>query len=220
MTSTNNLSRRQFLAGTASATATLGFTAPVLAQSARDRRAEARTYAGLYGPLPDERFPLPAVNLRHIDPVYLRRFGDYRTNERPGTIVVDTTNRVLFWTLPDGKAIRYGIGIGRAGFAWSGRAIINHKKQWPTWTPPSEMIARQPELERWRNGMPPSLENPLGARALYIFDNGADTLYRLHGTSDPVSIGKAVSSGCVRLLHHDVIDLYNRVPNRTPIVVI
>lgn len=220
MTLINKLSRRQFITATASAAATTIFAAPAFAQNARQRREEARTYQHIYGPLPDERFPLPAVDLRHVDPVYLRRYGDYKTNERPGTIIVDTANRVLFWTLPEGKAIRYGIGIGRAGFSWSGRAMINHKKQWPTWTPPTEMITRQPELEQWRRGMPPGLENPLGARALYIFDNGADTLYRLHGTSDPVSIGKAVSSGCVRLLHHDVIDLYNRVPNKTPIVVI
>lgn len=220
MTPKSIFSRRRFLVAGASAVAASTFGAPAFAQSARQRREEAETYHRMYGPLPSERFPLPAVDLRHVDPVYLRRFGDYKTNERPGTIIVDTANRVLFWTIPEGKAIRYGIGIGRAGFSWSGRAIINHKKQWPTWTPPSEMITRQPELEQWRQGMPPGLGNPLGARALYIFNDGADTLYRLHGTSDPISIGKAVSSGCVRLLHHDVIDLYNRVPNHTPIVVI
>lgn len=182
--------------------------------------AEPQLYAEMYGQLPDEKFPIPAVDLSKIDPVYLRRFGDYQTSEQPGTVIVDTEQRVLFLTLPDGKAIRYGVGIGRDGFAWSGRAIINHKKAWPTWTPPAEMIDREPELEEWRNGMPPGLENPLGARALYIFQDGQDTLYRLHGTGDPETIGRAVSSGCVRLLHHDVIDLFNRVPNKTPIVVI
>lgn len=220
MTRLNPISRRRFLTGTASVAAAAAFSSPVWAQTAADRRAEYKAYARLYAALPDERFPLPAADLTHIDPVYLRRFGDYKTNERPGTVIVDTANRVLFWTMPEGKAIRYGIGIGRAGFSWSGRAMIKYKKKWPTWTPPSEMIARQPELEQWRQGMPPGLENPLGARALYIFDDGVDTLYRLHGTSDEISIGKAVSSGCVRLLHQDVIDLYGRVPDNTPIVVI
>lgn len=221
MTLINKLSRRRFVTGSASVAATTMLAAPAFAQSARQRRREeAEAYQKMYGPMLDERFPLPAVDLSQIDPVYLRRFGDYQTNERPGTVIVDTANRVLFWTMPGGKAIRYGIGIGRAGFSWSGRAMINHKKQWPVWTPPTEMIDRQPELQEWRQGMPPGLGNPLGARALYIFDNGADTLYRLHGTSETNSIGTAVSSGCVRLLQHDVIDLYNRVPDKTQIIVL
>jgi lipoprotein-anchoring transpeptidase ErfK/SrfK len=222
-----SISRRGLLAGFTAIAGTLALPGVGLAQttkrrlpSKQQRLAEYQTYLKMYGALPSERFPIPAVNLKQIDPVYLRKFGDYETREPTGTVIVDTGNRVLFLTLPGQKAIRYGIGIGRAGFAWSGRAIINHKKAWPTWTPPAEMIAREPELEEWRNGMPPSLENPLGARALYIYQDGKDTLYRLHGTGQPQSIGKAVSSGCVRLLHHDVIDLFNRVPNKTPIVVI
>lgn len=115
--------------------------------------------------------------------------------------------------------MRYGVGIGRAGFDWGGRARIATKKAWPTWTPPAEMIARQPDLEKYRDGMSPGLDNPLGARALYIFEGNRDTLYRLHGTAETWSIGKAVSSGCVRLLQQDVIDLYNRVPDGTPIIV-
>ena len=118
--------------------------------------------------------------------------------------------------------MRYGVGIGRQGFSWSGRAIVQWKQKWPKWTPPGEMIARQPELERWsaeNGGMPPGLDNPLGARALYIFQNGEDTLYRLHGSPEYQSIGKAVSSGCVRLLNQDICDLYDRVPTRTPILV-
>lgn len=221
--------RRAFLVRGAGALAAGSLSASILArpalaltraERAAANRAEFEAYQRMYGPLPDEKFPVPAVDLSHIDPAYLRKFGDYATDEMPGTVIVDTAKRVLFLTLPEGKAIRYGVGIGRAGFAWSGRAIIHHKKEWPTWTPPSEMIARQPELEVWRNGMPPGLENPLGARALYIFQNGKDTLYRLHGTGQPETIGKAVSSGCVRLLHQDVIDLYNRVPDHTPIVVL
>ena len=144
---------------------------------------------------------------------------DDPTGERPGTIVVDTADRFLYLVRDDGKALRYGVGIGRDGFAWSGRAQIAYKRAWPTWTPPSEMIGRQPELEQYRHGMAPGLGNPLGARALYIFQDGQDTLYRLHGNPDERSIGQAVSSGCVRLLNQDVIDLYERVPSGTPIVV-
>ncbi|MBO0344888.1 L,D-transpeptidase [Roseibium limicola] len=176
-------------------------------------------YVQMYSALPQERFPIPAVDLQKIDPVYYRQIVDYPTSEPAGTIVVDTPNRFLYLTMEHGKAMRYGVGIGRDGFTWSGEARIAYKREWPTWTPPSEMIDRQPELEKYRNGMPPALDNPLGARALYIFQNGKDTLYRLHGTSEDWSIGKAVSSGCVRLLHHDVIDLYNRVPKGTRIVV-
>ncbi|MEM5582345.1 MULTISPECIES: L,D-transpeptidase [unclassified Roseibium] len=179
----------------------------------------APEYLQMYRAMPEERFPIPAVDLTKIDPLYYRQLVDYAAPEQAGTIIVDTPNRFLYLTMENGKAMRYGVGIGRAGFAWGGRAKIQYKKAWPTWTPPAEMIAREPELEKYRTGMAPSLENPLGARALYIFEGGRDTLYRLHGTSETWSIGKAVSSGCVRLLHQDVIDLYNRVPNGTPIVV-
>lgn len=220
MTFTTSLSRRRFVVGAATATTTFALSSMAWAQTREERIAEHEAFAKMYAAMPNETFPIPAVDLSKIDPIYLRRFGEYETDEPAGTVIVDTANRVLFLTLPEGKAIRYGIGIGREGFAWSGRALINHKKVWPTWTPPSEMIARQPELEEWRNGMPPSLENPLGARALYIFQDGKDTLYRLHGTGQAESIGKAVSSGCVRLLHQDVIDLYNRVPDKTSIVVL
>lgn len=176
-------------------------------------------YLQMYRAKPQERFPIPAVDLSKIDPAYYRRLVDYSSPEPAGTIVVDTPNRFLYLTMENGKAMRYGVGIGRAGFSWGGRARIQYKREWPTWTPPAEMIAREPELEEFRNGMQPGLENPLGARALYIFEGNKDTLYRLHGTSETWSIGKAVSSGCVRLLQQDVIDLYNRVPDGTPIVV-
>lgn len=223
------LSRRKLIGYAAGAAGASLLPLPAFAQrrsllanrpSREERIAEMEAYVRMYGALPNERFPIPAVNLRVIDPVYLRKFGTYQTNERPGTVIVDTAQKVLFLTMPDNKAVRYGIGIGRAGFEWSGRAVIKFKRQWPTWTPPAAMIEREPELEEWRNGMPPGLGNPLGARALYIFQNGKDTLYRLHGSSEEHSIGRAVSSGCVRLLQQDVIDLYNRVPNNTPIVVI
>ena len=134
-----------------------------------------------------------------------------------------TEERFLYHVLGNDRAMRYGVGIGREGFAWSGRAIVQWKQKWPKWTPPEDMIARQPELERYsaaNGGMPPGLDNPLGARALYIFQNGEDTLYRLHGSPEYRSIGKAVSSGCVRLINQDICDLYDRVPTRTPILVV
>ena len=180
-------------------------------------------YDELYAAKLDEEFPLPAIPYHEIDPIYLRQEVADPTGEVPGTIVVDTGQRFLFLVRENGRAMRYGVGIGRDGFSWSGRAIVQWKQKWPKWTPPAEMIARQPELAIYsaeNGGMPPGLDNPLGARALYIFQNGEDTLYRLHGSPEYRSIGQAVSSGCVRLINQDICDLYDRVPNRTPIVVI
>ncbi|WP_394701001.1 L,D-transpeptidase [uncultured Cohaesibacter sp.] len=177
----------------------------------------------MYGPMPEEQFPLPAIDLSKINKKFLRQEVAYATNEKVGTLVVDTQNFFLYLVGENGRAIRYGVGLGRAGFEWSGRAVVARKAVWPTWTPPEEMIARQPELEKWswqNGGMPPGLNNPLGARALYIYQNGKDTLYRLHGTAEVWSIGRAVSSGCVRMLNQDIIDLHRRVPPQTPIVVI
>ena len=181
---------------------------------------EGEIYAKMYGPRPDEKFPIPAVDIRGLDPAYYRRLGEYKTDEPVGTVIVDTEQKVTFLVLPEGKAIRYGVGIGRAGFSWAGRGVIQFKRQWPTWTPPANMIEREPELEPYRNGMAPGLENPLGARALYIYQNGSDTLYRLHGTPEAWSIGKAVSSGCVRFLNQDIIDLYDRIGSGARILVI
>lgn len=176
-------------------------------------------YLAMYGPVTDEPYPVPAVDLRKVDPRYWRREVDNPTGERAGVVVVDIPSYYLYWTMPRGRAIRYGVGLGREGFAWSGDATIPFKREWPTWTPPDEMIDRDPKLEKYREGMPPGLANPLGARALYLYSDGVDTLYRLHGTQEAFSIGRAVSSGCVRLLNQDIIDLYNRVPNGTKVIV-
>lgn len=179
-------------------------------------------YTSMYAAMEDEGYSLPAIPIQKMDKKYLRQVVNDPTGERPGTIVVDTANRFLYLVMENGQALRYGVGIGKDGFAWSGRAVIQWKRKWPRWTPPDEMIARQPHLEKYsvRNGgMAPGLNNPLGARALYIFKDGKDTLYRLHGNPEWWSIGKAVSSGCVRLLNQDIIDLYDRVPNKTPILV-
>lgn len=176
-------------------------------------------FASLYGALPQEQFPVPAVDLSLVDERFLRRQVDYPTSEHVGTVIVDTQNFYLYHVEEGGKAMRYGVGLGRAGFEWSGRARIAWKRPWPTWTPPADMIARQPELEEFRGGMEPGLDNPLGARALYIFQGNVDTLYRLHGTNENWSIGQALSSGCVRLLNQDVIHLYGRVASGSPILV-
>jgi len=174
----------------------------------------------MYRAMPEEAFPIPAADLSRLDPDYVRRVVAYPTDEKPGTVVVDTAARYLYHVMPGGLATRYGAGIGRSGFEWSGRAHIAYKREWPTWTPPADMIRRQPGLEKWRHGQPPGINNPLGARALYIHQGNRDTLYRIHGTAETWTIGKAVSSGCVRLLHQDVIHLSNRVRPGSAIVVL
>ncbi len=180
------------------------------------------SFASLYGPLPNEKFPVPGIPKGELDERYFRQRVNYRTREKPGSLIVDTKNFYLYLIEPKGKAMRYGVGLGKAGFEWSGRARVLWKQEWPKWTPPEEMIERRPDLEKWseeNGGMPGGLDNPLGARALYIFEGNVDTLYRLHGTPQHRSIGKAVSSGCVRMIHQDVIDLYGRVRTRAPILV-
>ncbi len=177
----------------------------------------------MYGPRVDEGYQLPAIPYEKIDPQYLRQIVEDPTGEQPGTVVVHTPTRFLYLVMENGQAMRYGVGIGREGFAWSGRAHVQWKQKWPKWTPPADMIARQPELAKYspsNGGMAPGLNNPLGARALYLFQGKVDTLYRLHGSPEWWSIGKAVSSGCVRLINQDIIDLYSRVPVKTPVLVV
>ena len=179
-------------------------------------------YAVMYGPVVDENYEIPAIPYRKIDQQFLRQVVPDPTGEKPGTVVVETSTHFLYVVLPGGRALRYGVGLGRAGFAWSGSAVMQWKRKWPKWTPPEEMIQRQPELRKFsadNGGMPPGLKNPLGARALYLFQNGEDTLYRLHGSPEWSSIGKSVSSGCVRLMNQDVIDLYDRVKNGAKVIV-
>lgn len=185
-------------------------------------KTKKSTFASLYGPLPNEKFPVPGVPEGELEERFFRQRVNYKTREKVGSLVVDTKNFYLYLVEPKGKAMRYGVGLGKAGFEWSGRARVLWKQEWPKWTPPAEMIERRPELEKWseeNGGMPGGLDNPLGARALYIFEGNVDTLYRLHGTPEHRSIGKAVSSGCVRLVHQDIIDLYGRVKTRSPILV-
>lgn len=159
-------------------------------------------YLAMYGEMPDETYPLPATDISEVNPRFLRQEVAYPTAEAPGTIVVDTDNRFLYLVRENGRAIRYGIGVGKQGMSWRGRATIARKADWPRWTPTPAMIARDPEKNGpWAGGMQPGLDNPLGARALYLYQGNRDTLYRIHGTSEPWSIGKSVSSGCIRLFN-------------------
>ncbi len=154
----------------------------------------------------------------NVDPgsVFERWRVDYQTNEPPGTIIVDTKARLLYLVEPGGKALRYGVAVGDEAYGWSGTARIARKAEWPDWNPPAEMVKRWPHVHPMKGGP----ENPMGARALYLFDGSKDTLYRIHGTNEPESIGRQASSGCIRMRNIDVIDLYNRVPVETKVVVI
>jgi len=172
-----------------------------------------------YGAVTDAGYQLPRIPIEKVPMKYRRQIVRYDTAEKPGTIVVDTANKFLYYVMDDGKAMRYGIGVGREGFEWHGTARVALKREWPTWTPPSAMIKRQPELKKWANGMPPGLTNPLGARALYLFNKGGDSGYRLHGSPEWNSIGHAMSSGCIRLMNQDIIDLYNRAEVGAKVIV-
>jgi len=165
-------------------------------------------------------FSINTSDINKVPTPYRRRVVNFVGSHEAGTIVVDTHRKFLYFVMTDGKALRYGIGIGKQGFSWSGDAIIRRKAKWPRWTPPAEMVERDPLAAEWADGMPGGPDNPLGARALYLFQGNVDTLYRIHGTAVPASIGKAVSSGCIRLLNADVVDLYERVPVGSRVVVL
>ena len=178
--------------------------------------------SAMYASLTDNGLVIPAIPFQKVKPEFRRQIVVDPTGEAPGTIVVRLNERHLYWVQEGGEAIRYGVGIGKAGFEWSGRAVIQYTKEWPTWTPPREMIARKPELVKWASGQPGGLDNPLGARAHYIYKDDQDTGYRVHGSPEWWTIGTQASSGCVRMINQDVIDLYNRVkasPTKVPIVV-
>jgi lipoprotein-anchoring transpeptidase ErfK/SrfK len=173
-----------------------------------------------YGGRADAGYELPTIPIYKVPSQFRRQIVHYETAEKPGTIIVDTNKKFLYFVLGDGKAMRYGIGVGREGFEWKGTTRIAMKREWPTWTPPSAMIHRQPELAKYRDGMDPGLDNPLGARALYLFTKHGDTGYRLHGSPEWWSIGKNVSSGCIRLINQDIIDLYNRAEVGAKVIVL
>jgi len=185
-----------------------------------------RPSLAMYGPVRGEPFPVPGVRPSDVDPAFLRTSVLYPTREAPGTIIVDPAHHYLYLVQEGGRAMRYGVGVGRQGFGWSGIASIHNKQEWPDWYPPREMLERQPDLMRSMSqlqsgiGMPGGPHNPLGARALYLWHGNKDTLYRIHGTFEPWTIGKSVSSGCIRMINQDVIDLYERVPEGARVVVL
>lgn len=209
------LSRRSFLIGTAAGLGALGLGG--CATSENISLAEA---VRMYGPVPDEKFPIPAADISKVNPKYYRRTVRVETKEAPGTIIVDPKNYYVYRVEGEGSATRYGANVGRDGFRWSGDAYVGRKAEWATWTPPKEMIARQPEAAKYAGGMPGGLNNPLGARTLYLYQNGVYTLYTIYASSHPESIGKGVTSGCVGLLSQDMIDLYNKTPVDTKVVVL
>ena len=185
------------------------------------KRQIPQYYREMYAAVEDEPFPIPAPDLTKIDPRYYRQEVAYAGHEPAGTIVVDTQQRFLYLPQGNGRALRYGVGVGKAGLEFEGTGVIQYKRAWPRWTPTSDMIAREPErYGPLAAGMEPGTANPLGARALYLFKNGVDTLYRIHGTNEDWSIGRSISSGCIRLLNQDIIDLHRRVQNGTRVVVL
>ena len=163
---------------------------------------------------------------REVDPAYRLKLVAYDTREAPGTIVVDPANHFLYAVQKGGQALRYGVGVGGEGFGWSGLATVQSKQEWPDWYPPKEMLERRPELRQAMRelqgglGMPGGPENPLGARALYLWQGNKDTLYRIHGTNEPWTIGQNVSSGCIRITNEDVVDLYDRTAVGAKVVVL
>lgn len=167
--------------------------------------SRAQQYYKAYGSVPEE---------------FRRQAVTFRTAEKPGTIIIDGDRHFLYLVRPEFQAIRYGIGVGRDGFGWAGIVKIGRMVEWPTWTPPPEMIARDPRSAQWANGMPGGPDNPLGARAMYLYEGGKDTIYRIHGTAEPWSIGLNISSGCIRLNNDDVTDLYARVAVGTKVIVL
>ncbi len=178
---------------------------------------------GAYDPIDDGGHWLPAIPLGKVSGRLLRQKVEYPTSERPGTIVVDAKAHFLYLVEDGGTAMRYGIGVGREGFSWKGRGQISQKREWPRWTPTEDMVnqqsANQPFSAKF-GGLVGGINNPLGARALYISRNGVDTLYRVHGTPDWKSVGHDASSGCIRMFNQDVIDLYDRIEKGAPILVL
>jgi lipoprotein-anchoring transpeptidase ErfK/SrfK len=175
---------------------------------------------GSYASRQEGSITLPAMDTSGVNPRFLRQEVAYAGGEAPGTIVVRPAERHLYYVTGRNTAIRYGVGVGRQGALWHGRAVVGRKGSWPSWTPTANMIAYDPRNARYAGGMPGGVGNPLGARALYLYRGSRDTMYRLHGTNVPSSIGQAVSSGCIRLFNHDIIDLHDRARIGTPVVVL
>lgn len=185
-----------------------------------DLPAEPKLIDGVYSAKSDTQFNVPAVPVEKVPQEFQRQMVEYQTDQPVGTIIINPGSKHLYLVTGKNKAIRYGISVGKAGFQWSGEALITGRKHWPTWTPPKEMIERKPELAKWEKGQPGGPSNPLGARALYLTTNGVDYGYRIHGTPEWNSIGRNASSGCIRMINQDVMDLYERVPDNTKVIVL
>lgn len=217
----SQLTRRVFLAGlplTLGACVSAGRSAQPVVEAAN---VVDPFYVSMYSAIHDEPFPVPAIDVSQVDRQFLRQEVAFSGPEQPGQIVVDPSRRFLYLVRENGRALRYGCGVGQAGFDYEGDAVIARKAEWPRWTPTQNMIRREPErYGPFAGGMEGGLDNPLGARALYLFKNGRDTLYRIHGTNEPWSIGQSVSSGCIRLFNQDIIDLHRRVPIGTEVTVL
>ena len=184
-------------------------------------------YAAVYGDYPGERFAINAFQPGEMDKVFLRQSVEFRGAQQPGSIVIDPSSRHLYYVESPGVATRYGVGVGRDGFLWSGEAYIQLKRDWPDWVPPREMVERQPEIREKLEpiasrgmGVPGGPKSPLGARAMYLWADGHDLGYRIHGTTEPDTIGANVSSGCIRMINQDIAHLYARVSKGTPVTVL
>jgi lipoprotein-anchoring transpeptidase ErfK/SrfK len=179
-------------------------------------------YAAVYGPIMDGSTAIPALDLDlAANADLLRQDVPFSTPYRPGTVVVSVAQRRLYLVQRGGRALRYAVGVGREeALNFRGSAVIGQKAAWPRWIPTADMIRRMPKYAAYAGGMPGGLENPLGARALYLYVGERDSYFRIHGTNEPATIGSAVSSGCIRLFNQDIIDLYNRVPLGAPVVVL
>lgn len=173
-----------------------------------------------YAAIDDEGLALPAVPVEKVPDEFQRQTVYFETDQPKGTVIINPADKHLYLVTGRNQALRYGIAVGRAGFEWSGEALITERKTWPTWTPPKEMIERDPKLEKWKDGQPGGLTNPLGARALYLTTDGVDYGYRIHGTPEWFSIGRNASSGCIRMINQDVIDLYARVKDGAKVIVL
>ncbi|MBC7584936.1 L,D-transpeptidase [Tardiphaga sp. vice352] len=174
-----------------------------------------------YASMTDGGHELPPIDVSEIDPAMLRQPVEYRTREPAGTIIVDTAARHLYLVEGNGRAMRYGIGVGKAGLAFAGNAVIKRKAEWPHWSPTENMMNREPARYRhMASGLQGGIDNPLGPRAMYLYQGDRDTMFRIHGTTEPATIGHAVSSGCIRLMNQDIIDLYSRVQTGSRVVVI
>ena len=237
------LTRRKMIAGTSAAIALAGCASsnpnptinaaaiptsspPAVAEHPAMADAVEPKYSAIYAEIKDGDFTVPAIKLAQIDPAFLRKNVTYATKEAPGTIVVDPANHYLYHVEDGGRATRYGVGVGREGFVWAGDATIKSKQEWPDWYPPKEMIDRRPDLKKVMVdlqsgvGMHGGPSNPLGARAMYLWQGDHDTLFRIHGTNEPWTVGQSQSSGCIRMINQDVMDLYQKTPVGARVVVL